>query len=103
MLWRGSDRLAGNPERKSPRSLKREPRVPIMIIGMKRIAIILALTLSCQLAEADDWHAALGVMDQSGMRGNDGLGEVGQLERCLKPLVYGIKAIAARLCGFPIR
>ncbi len=71
-----------------------------MIIGMKRIAIILALTLSCQLAPADDWHAALGVMNQSGMRG---LGEVGQLERCLKPLVYGIKAIAARVCGFPIR
>ena len=74
-----------------------------MIIGMKRIAIILDLTLSCQLAPADDWHAALGVMDQSGMRGNDGLGEVGQLERYLKPLVYGIKAIAARVCGFPIR
>jgi hypothetical protein len=58
-----------------------------MIIGMKRIAIILALTLSCQLAPADDWHAALSIMDQSGMRGNDG---------------YEIKAIVARVCGFPI-
>src|SRR5260370_6837405 len=47
-------------------------RVTIMIIRMKRIAIILALTLSCQLLPADDWpewrgRGRLGVWKETGI------------------------------------